>query len=139
MFRWLCQLRVAPYNYDWIDNLGRRSPRRLTPGLEELAVGQRFATIFTLRSFEPDHHITLLTEHSIFGDVALTYRVEPDPRGTRLAVKIRARYPSPPLGWLMRTVLPAGDLVMMHKQLHTIAALATGEPSEAVAAVPSAR
>ena len=140
VFRWLCQMRVAPYSYDWIDNLGRRSPRRLTPGLEDLAVGQRFM-IFTLVSFEPDHHITLLlTDHPLFGAVALTYRVEPAPRGTRLAVKLRVRYPSPPLGWLMRAVLPAGDLVMMRKQLHTIAALATGESSGAVVApVPSAR
>jgi hypothetical protein len=121
VFRWLCQMRVAPYSYDWIDNLGRRSPRRLTPGLEALEVGQRFM-IFTLMSFEPDHQITLLTDHPVFGEVALTCRVEPDPRGTRLAVKPGSGIRPHPLGWFMRRVLPAGDPVMMHKQLHTIAA-----------------
>jgi hypothetical protein len=59
VFRWLCQLRVAPYSYDWIDNLGRQSPRELIDGLDDLEVGDRVATVFELVAFEPDRSFTI--------------------------------------------------------------------------------
>ena len=40
---WVAQVRLAPYSYDWIDNLGRRSPRRLL-GLPDPRVGEAFTT-----------------------------------------------------------------------------------------------
>ncbi|HXL79236.1 MAG TPA: hypothetical protein VN951_00045, partial [Pyrinomonadaceae bacterium] len=59
IFPWLCQMRVAPYSYDWIDNGGRLSPRELLPGLENLSVGQDVMRIFDLVDFERDRHLTL--------------------------------------------------------------------------------
>ncbi len=58
VFSWLCQLRVAPYSYDALDNLGRRSPRERNPELVHLEVGQRFMTVFGLRSFVDGEQVT---------------------------------------------------------------------------------
>jgi hypothetical protein len=130
VFRWLCQLKVAPYSYDWIDNLGRRSPRTLTPGLEDLAIGQRVMAIFDLVAFEPGRHLTLRLHRpgGPFGEVAVTYLVVPrPPDASRLVVKLRWRYPeSVGLGWVARSLLPWGDLVMMRRQLLDLKALAEG-------------
>jgi len=128
VFRWLCQLRAAPYSYDWIDNWGHESPRTLTPGLDELAVGQR-VMIFDLVEFERDRHLTLVMRdgRGLFGDVAVTYMVVPQPDGTsRLVAKLLVRYPPGVYGWLASLWLPWGDLVMMRKQLLNLKALAEG-------------
>ena len=124
VFRWVCQLRVAPYSYDWLDNRGRRSPRQLTPGLDELEIGQRFM-IFDLVAFTPGEHVTLRTRGNFFGDVVVTYRVSAvDDDHSRLAVKLLVNHRRDALGLLWRLALPAGDLVMMRKQLLTLAHLA---------------
>ena len=127
LFRWLCQLRAAAYSYDWIDNLGRQSPRRLTPGLDRLEVGQRIMSFFGLAAFEPDRHITAVLDrlNPLFGDLAVTYLIVPEAEERcRLVVKLAVAYPRTPLGAAMRQLLPAGDLVMMRKQLLTLRTLA---------------
>jgi uncharacterized membrane protein len=125
VFRWLCQLRVAPYSYDWIDNLGRRSPRQLVDSLDELEVGQRFMTIFRLVSFEPGRSITLDSITGLFGRVAGTYRVTPTAVDrSRLVAKLAFAVPPGLLASVKRRLLPAGDLIMMRKQLLTLKALA---------------
>jgi len=129
VFRWLCQLKTAPYSYDWLDNHGRRSPRQLTPGLEHLERGQEVMSIFELADYEPGHHLTVTmrrpSARRAFGDVAGSYVVvAASPLSCRLLVKLLVHYPRGFYGALVRAFLPWGDLVMMRKQLLTLKQLA---------------
>lgn len=127
-YRWLCQLRVAPYSYDLVDNRGRRSPRSLTPGADHLEAGQRVMTIFRLASFRPGHHLTIELDRPrgvrLFGAFAISYVVsEPVPGRSRLVVKLLMREPAV-LGTARRHLLAWGDLAMMRRQLLTLKQLA---------------
>lgn len=130
VFRWLCQMRVAPYSYDWLDNGGRRSPVELTPGLENLAEGQTVMRIFDLIGFATDQHLTLrLKPHGpssvVFGDIAVSYMiVRRSSLSCRLLVKLVVKYPPGLRGKVTRLVLPWGDLIMMRRQLLNFKALA---------------
>jgi hypothetical protein len=120
VFAWLCQLRVAPYSYDLIDNFGRRSPRTRSAELTRLRPGQRFMQIFTLHSFAEDEHVTLKS-----GQVAVTYAVQPETGGARLHARVRFGGPRI-IGWAMAV----GDVAMMRKQLLTLRALAEREAND---------
>jgi len=128
VYRRLCQLRVAPYSYDLLDNLGRRSPKELTPAADELEAGQRVMTIFHLASFEQDRHITIVCDgigKKLLGDVSSTYTVAPAENGSRLVLKLVC---NPPGGKLLaapyRWVMPWFDLFMMGKQFLNLKKLA---------------
>ena len=134
IFAWLCQMRVAPYSYDWIDNLGRRSPQKRNPELTEIAIGQRFMSIFELSDFEVNRQITIKGLDSkpmriVFGTGAISYLIVPskDSRECRLIVKICINYPQNIFGFFSRWLLPAGDLIMMRKQLLNFKDLAEAE------------
>jgi hypothetical protein len=124
VFRWLCQLRAAPYSYDWIDNLGRRSPPQLTPGLDHLRIGQRIMRVFRVVSFEPGQHLTIASGLEapswLVGDIALSYRLYAAARGTRLVAKVLVAPPPGLYGRLVAAVLPILDLVFMRKQFLTL-------------------
>jgi len=130
LFRWLCQLRVAPYSYDWLDNGGRQSPQTLTPGLEEVAVGQPVMTIFEVAAVEPGRSITLVYRarggaRGLFGEAWVSYLVEPrSAMSCRLLAKLLVRYPDTLAGAVLRRVLPLGDLVMMRRQFLNLKRLA---------------
>ena len=133
VFRWLCQLKVAPYSYDWIDNFGRQSPRHPVPGAGKLAPGQRVMTIFKLVDFEEDRHLTVVLDLpqavSIFGQIAMSYVVKPTSESScRLVVKINVAYPRRLPRFFMCRFLPWGDLLMMRKQLLTMKDLSENQP-----------
>jgi hypothetical protein len=132
VFAWLCQLRVAPYSYDLLDNTGRRSPRTRMAELTDLAVGQPFVRIFgltyvfELAAFDTDEHITLRPRTggvmSRFANVGNTYSVRPQGTGTRLHVRVLFDGP-----WLLGQTLALVNLLMMRKQLHVLKKLAERE------------
>lgn len=125
-------MRVAPYSYDWIDNGGRESPRTLTPGLEDLVVGQDVMQIFKLVDFARDHHLTLRIKANskaqrLFGDLAVSYLiVAKGENSCRLLVKLVVQHPPGVWGGLTRMLLPWGDLIMMRRQLLNLKQLAEG-------------
>ncbi|GAB2680685.1 hypothetical protein [Nocardia goodfellowii] len=117
VYSWLCQLRVAPYSYDLLDNFGRRSPSRRDPTLTELEAGQRFMSAFRLHSFALGRHITVVS-----GNLCVTYAVRPAAGHTRLHVRLRWRIPR-----IAFYALAFGDVIMMRKQLLRMRELAEAE------------
>lgn len=124
---WVAQLRVAPYSYDWVDNGGRRSPRRLLD-LPEPQVGDPFTAtrgrpIGRLLAVEPGRSLT----GEVLGAV-MTYVVAPvtsagsgDPGRSRLLLKVVMETSRP-----VAALVTLGDLVMARKQLLTWRDLAEG-------------
>ncbi|MBC7633438.1 hypothetical protein [Aeromicrobium sp.] len=129
VFLWLCQLRRAPYSYDLVDNLGRRSPRKPDPAMRNLELGQTFMMGFRLVDFEPGRSLTLMPKAGgatrLMGAQVLTYEARTAQDGrTRLVCVLEI----PPKRGIARSArlqaLLWGDLVMMRKQLRTLASLA---------------
>ncbi|HEX6443641.1 MAG TPA: hypothetical protein VF053_01020 [Streptosporangiales bacterium] len=125
VYRWFCQISIAPYSYDLIDNRGRRSPRRLVPGADALVVGQRVG-VFRLVDIEPGRQFSGVfhpAARRVFGPGAGTYAAEPiDTASCRLLCRFVLSRSG--LGRLRAPLLAAGDLVMVRKQFHTFKALA---------------
>lgn len=129
VFRWLCQLKVAPYSYDRLDNGGHRSPRELTPGADDLEAGQRYV-LGRIVSFERDAHITCRTtpgKEGLYGPVAVTYAVRTgDGGGCRIVMKA-VMGTAGRLGSLRARLLSAADVPMARMQLITLKKLAEGD------------
>ncbi|SYZ32270.1 Uncharacterised protein [Propionibacterium australiense] len=124
VYRWLCQLTVAPYSIDWLDHPGRRSPRTLTLDAERLTIGQPFL-IFAIDSFVSGKSISGRSRPQfipVYGDIAVSYEALPrSPKTTRLQATacLSRRTPA-----LTRTFLALGDKIMAGRQLKNLKALA---------------
>lgn len=116
---WVAQVRVAPYSYDWLDNLGRRSPRDLV-GLPEPRVGEPF----TRSGGRPLGRVVAVAPgRQLTGEILgayLSYLLVPlGENGTRLLLKV-VMDTSP----VLARVLSVGDLVMARRQLLNLKARA---------------
>jgi hypothetical protein len=116
---WVAQVRLAPYSYDWIDNLGRRSPRELV-GLPEPRVGEGFTAaggrqLGRIVSVAPGEQLT----GAIMG-AFMSYVLVPQDRDTsRLLLKLVMR-----TSRLVAVGVSVGDLIMARRQLLNFKALA---------------
>jgi hypothetical protein len=119
VWAWLRQVQLAPYSYDLVDNLGRRSPRQLQE-LPEPRVGGRLSRvggvvdIGRVLSVVPGEQLTA----AVIGAV-MSYVVVPQAGGTRLLLKVvmpRRTW------WAM--ALAAGDWPMARRQLLNLRRLA---------------
>ena len=141
LFRWLCQLKVGSYSYDWIDRLERiffpvkdsisdpPSPKELLPGVENLAPGQRVMGVFKLVELEQNRHLTIVMDDeraiTMFGNIAASYVILPISENTcRLILKGHIRYPRNIFWSWIRPFLPWGDLLMMRQQFLRLKSLA---------------
>jgi hypothetical protein len=118
LWPWVAQIRIAPYSYDWIDNLGRRSPQQLV-GLPEPVVGESFTTAATrpfgsILAVEPPEHLT----GEIMG-ASISYVLVPEGQSTRLLMKVVTA-----LSRWVEPLLSVGDLVMARRQLLNLKRLA---------------
>ncbi|MGJ0120103.1 polyketide cyclase [Williamsia sp. MIQD14] len=117
---WIGQLRLAPYSYDWIDNLGRRSPTALT-GLPEPVVGEHF---MSCGGRPLGRILDVAPTEALTGEIAgavMSYVLAPAGAHTRLLLKIvMAR------GRLIAPLVSVGDLVMARRQLLNLKALSEG-------------
>ncbi len=115
---WVAQIRLAPYSYDWIDNLGRRSPQELRD-LPEPTVGEPFTTASGRRlgrilSVGPPEQLT-----ARIAGAMMSYVLVPQDGSTRLLMKIVTAG-----GRWFAPLLSVGDLVMARRQLLNLKRLA---------------
>lgn len=127
VFPWLRQMgfgRAGWYSWDLLDNLGRRSARRIHPEWQMLSSGDPVPggpVDFEAVVVDPPHTLILRLGPSPGKPrricFTLAYDLRQDPAGTRLVTRVRARLEVPGGRLVERAVLGPGDGIMLRRQL----------------------
>ena len=147
---WLAQMggytRAGWYAYDWIDNAGRPSARRILPKLQHLAVGDVMPTSpdgsgFRVQSMEEGRSLVLVLQEPR-AHICTAFVLDACDEGqTRFITRLRAWFKP---GWretLYYILFEPGDFIMMRKMLLSIkqrseSTFQAGKLKEAPVAVP---
>jgi hypothetical protein len=122
---WLVQMgyrRGGWYSYDWLDNLGVPSARRIIPEFQDLKVGDALAPMpsgFTVDSLEPERSLVLVTRDKKRRITATwAFLIEPLGGGrSRFIERIRGSFTLEPWGLFWSLIIEPADFVMMRKQM----------------------
>ena len=133
VFPWLVQMgygRAGWYSYDWIDNLGRPSASTILTQYQALRSGDPVpggpidftAVIVDHPGDDPVGRFVLDYRNKRI-HFTLAFEARPDPVGTRLVSRARAKVLMPG-GTMLARLLEIGDGLMVRRQLLNIAARA---------------
>ncbi len=122
---WLVQMgyqRGGWYSYDWLDNFGVPSARRIIPELQNLKVGDKLAPTtggFVVAALEPPHSMVLVSR-TAKGRIMMSWSFLLEPlegRRSRFIERIRGVYAFNLTGLLLYLAVEPADFVMMRKQM----------------------
>ncbi|MBN1205410.1 MAG: SRPBCC family protein [Myxococcaceae bacterium] len=125
LWPWLAQMghrRGGWYSYDWIDNLGVPSARRIIPELQNLKVGDLLTPVkewFSVASLDPQRSLVLVS-HDKKGRITTswTFLLEPLEGGrTRFIERLRLSFGRDLAGLFWYFITETADFVMMRKQM----------------------
>lgn len=127
IFRWLKQLRIAPYSYDFIDNRFIKSPDFIIENLPPLKINSHFLLAFHIIEFEEDSFIACRFCEPInppvdlyMGELCFEYRITAQGTGVRLWCKIKGCFNTNLSSKGFYAIFSAVNRIMMARQLKNI-------------------
>ncbi len=118
---WLSQIgfgRAGWYSYDWVDNFGRPSERRIVPELQKIGVGSYIPIFgesgFLVTALKRGHW--MVWNSTSDNSTSWYWGLFPiDGHSTRLVTRIRMRHNWLSPWFLLTMLVDMGDIVMMRK------------------------